>query len=105
MGSDRGKGFIEMQDWDAIVVGSGMGGMTAAAYLAGAGRRTLVLEQGDVLGGCTHVFRREGYEFEVGATRWRRQVWMPSSVGLLRTEFGPITRTGPRFVLVTHRRL
>ncbi|MFB7877881.1 phytoene desaturase family protein [Nocardia sp. NPDC056064] len=55
-----------MQDWDAIVVGSGMGGMTAAAYLAAGGRRTLVLEQGDVLGGCTHVFRRKGYEFEVG---------------------------------------
>lgn len=55
-----------MNDWDAIVVGSGMGGMTAAAYLAANGKRTLVLEQGDVLGGCTHVFRRNGYEFEVG---------------------------------------
>ncbi|MFE7720363.1 phytoene desaturase family protein [Nocardia rhizosphaerihabitans] len=55
-----------MQDWDAIVVGSGMGGMTAAAYLAADGRRTLVVEQGDVLGGCTHVFRRKGFEFEVG---------------------------------------
>ncbi|WP_410876955.1 phytoene desaturase family protein [Nocardia sp. A7] len=55
-----------MQDWDVIVVGSGMGGMTAAAYLAANGRRTLVLEQGDVLGGSTHVFRRKGYEFEVG---------------------------------------
>lgn len=55
-----------MHDWDVIVVGSGMGGMTAAAYLAASGRRTLVLEQGDVLGGCTHVFRRKGYEFEVG---------------------------------------
>ncbi|WP_149361055.1 phytoene desaturase family protein [Lolliginicoccus suaedae] len=53
-------------DWDAIVIGSGMGGMTAAAYLAANGKRTLVLEQGDVLGGCTHVFRRKGYEFEVG---------------------------------------
>ncbi|WP_280358915.1 phytoene desaturase family protein [Nocardia otitidiscaviarum] len=52
--------------WDAIVVGSGMGGMTAAAYLAANGRRTLVLEQGDVLGGSTHVFRRNGFEFEVG---------------------------------------
>ncbi|TCJ96703.1 phytoene desaturase family protein [Nocardia alba] len=55
-----------MQDWDVIVVGSGMGGMTAAAYLTANGRRTLVLEQGDVLGGSTHVFRRKGYEFEVG---------------------------------------
>ncbi|WP_067651437.1 phytoene desaturase family protein [Nocardia harenae] len=55
-----------MSDWDAIVIGSGMGGMTAAAYLAANGRRTVVLEQGEVLGGCTHVFRRRGYEFEVG---------------------------------------
>lgn len=52
--------------WDAVVVGSGMGGMTAAAYLAANGKRTLVLEQGDVLGGCTHVFRRKGFEFDVG---------------------------------------
>ncbi|MFF2555964.1 phytoene desaturase family protein [Nocardia sp. NPDC058058] len=49
-----------------VIDGSGMGGMTAAAYLAANGRRTLVLEQGDVLGGNTHVFRRKGYEFEVG---------------------------------------
>ena len=55
-----------MSDWDVIVIGSGMGGMTAAAYLAANGRRALVLEQGDVLGGCTHVFRRKGFEFEVG---------------------------------------
>ncbi len=52
--------------WDAIVVGSGMGGITAAAYLAANGRRTLVVEAGETIGGCTHVFRREGFEFEVG---------------------------------------
>lgn len=52
--------------WDAIVVGSGMGGLTAAAYLAANGKRTLVLEAGEVLGGCTHVFRRKQFEFEVG---------------------------------------
>ncbi|WP_159080633.1 phytoene desaturase family protein [Nocardia suismassiliense] len=53
--------------FDAIVVGAGIGGMTAAAYLAAAGRRTLVLEAYDVIGGCTHVFRRAGkWEFDVG---------------------------------------
>jgi len=52
--------------WDAVVVGSGMGGLTAAAYLAANGKRTLVLEAGEVLGGCTHVFRRKQFEFEVG---------------------------------------
>jgi phytoene dehydrogenase-like protein len=53
--------------YDAIVVGSGMGGLTTAAYLATNGLRTLVLEQYDVAGGCSHVFRRKKmWEFDVG---------------------------------------
>jgi all-trans-retinol 13,14-reductase len=57
-----------MSDWDAIVIGSGLGGLTCAAYLTAAGRRTLVLEQNQVAGGCSQVFRRKGnrYEFDVG---------------------------------------
>ena len=55
------------QKWDAIVIGAGLGGLTAAAYLTAAGRRTLLLEQYDVVGGCSHVFRRKRkWEFEVG---------------------------------------
>ena len=50
-----------------IVVGSGLGGLTAAAYLAANGKRTLVLEHHYVAGGNSHVFRRKRmFEFDVG---------------------------------------
>ena len=52
--------------WDAVVIGSGIGGMTAAAMLSKLGRRTLVLEQHYVPGGFTHTFRRKKYEWDVG---------------------------------------
>ena len=52
--------------WDAIVIGSGMGGLTAAAALARCGRRVLVLEQHSVAGGMTQTFERNGFEFATG---------------------------------------
>ncbi len=56
--------------WDAIVIGSGLGGLACAAYLCAAGRRTLVLEGHSVAGGNSQVFRRRvrdvEYEFDVG---------------------------------------
>lgn len=56
-----------MNDWDVTVIGAGLGGLTCAAYLAAAGRRVLVLEQHDIAGGNSHVFRRRGrFEFDVG---------------------------------------
>ena len=48
---------------DAIVIGSGIGGLTAAAALAKRGRRVLVLERHSQLGGMTQTFRRREYTF------------------------------------------
>ena len=45
---------LAAREWDAIVVGGGHNGLTAAAYLARAGRQVLVLERRERLGGaCT----------------------------------------------------
>ncbi len=53
--------------WDAIVVGSGIGGLAAAALLAKhAGKRVLVLERHYTAGGYTHSFRRPNYSWDVG---------------------------------------
>lgn len=51
---------------DAIVIGSGIGGLAAAVLLAKAGRRVLVLEQHGKLGGCCHTFSEKGFEFDAG---------------------------------------
>ncbi len=53
--------------YDAVVIGSGIGGLTSAALLARhAGKRVLVLERHYMPGGFTHVFRRRDYEWDVG---------------------------------------
>jgi len=52
--------------YDAIVIGSGIGGLTSARCLAAMGKKVLVLEQHYTAGGFTHAYSREGYEWDVG---------------------------------------
>lgn len=52
-----------------IVVGAGIGGLTAAALLAHRGYSVLVLDQAIVPGGCASTFKRRGFTFDVGATQ------------------------------------
>lgn len=56
-----------VDQWDAIVIGSGIGGLSVAATLSKlAAKRVLVLERHYTAGGFTHTFRRPGYEWDVG---------------------------------------
>lgn len=53
-------------DYDAILIGSGIGSLVTAAALAKKGKRCLVLERHYAPGGYTHTFRRRNYEWDVG---------------------------------------
>jgi all-trans-retinol 13,14-reductase len=53
-------------EFDAIVIGSGMGGMTTAAALSRLDYKVLLLEQAQTIGGLTHAFSRNGFSWDVG---------------------------------------
>jgi carotene isomerase len=55
-----------MQDADVIVIGSGIGGLTAAALLARYGRTVIVCESHSIAGGAAHSFSRQGFHFDSG---------------------------------------
>jgi len=55
-------------EWDAIVIGSGIGGLVTATQLAAKGAQVLVLERYLIPGGSAGYFERQGYRFDVGAS-------------------------------------
>lgn len=52
--------------YDAVIIGSGIGGLTTAALLSDLGWKVCVLEQHYTAGGYTHSYDRNGYEWDVG---------------------------------------
>ena len=54
------------ENLDAIIIGSGLGGLTTGAIMSLAGRRVLVLEQHDQAGGCCHTWGEGGWQWDVG---------------------------------------
>lgn len=59
----------QLESGCVVVIGAGIGGLTAAALLARRGYRVRVLDQAIVPGGCASTFRRRGFTFDVGATQ------------------------------------
>ncbi|MBD2043292.1 carotenoid isomerase [Microcoleus sp. FACHB-672] len=59
---------LQASVFDAIVIGSGIGGLVTATQLAAKGAKVLVLESYLIPGGSAGYFEREGYRFDVGAS-------------------------------------
>ena len=54
------------QTYDALIVGAGAAGLTAAAYCAKSGLSTLVLERAAKVGGLVGSFPHKGFTFDAG---------------------------------------
>ncbi|MDR1611155.1 MAG: FAD-dependent oxidoreductase [Planctomycetota bacterium] len=102
------KSIHEAADsYDAVVIGGGLGGMTAAKRLADAGRSVLLVEGCPMLGGYAACFRRKGHIFDValhafpyGMRKTFRKYWSQDLANRVR----PLPRIrydNPQFTLET----
>lgn len=53
-------------NYDVIIIGAGLGGLTAGAKLARNGKKVLLIEQYNIPGGCATTFKRKDFTVEVG---------------------------------------
>ena len=68
-----------LEVYDTIFIGSGMGSLATAAILAKEGKKVLILEKHYTAGGFTHIFKRKGFEWDVGI-HYVGEVQRPKSI-------------------------
>ncbi|MFC6084480.1 phytoene desaturase family protein [Sphaerisporangium aureirubrum] len=97
---DRRADIAPRSTYDAIIVGGGHNGLVAAAYLARAGLRPLVLESRAVTGGAATTETPWGPEFKVTALSYVMSLMPPTIVnGLRLPEHGyRVVPMGPDFM-------
>ncbi len=69
---------------DTIVIGSGFAGLAAACYLAKEGKKVLVLEKNESVGGRASFFQAKGFSFDMGPSWY----WMPDVFENFFSDFG-----------------
>ncbi|RJR16622.1 MAG: NAD(P)/FAD-dependent oxidoreductase [Nitrospiraceae bacterium] len=57
---------LKKDEYDVIIIGAGIGGLTCGCYLAKSGMKVLILEQHHKPGGYCTSFRRNGFTFDAG---------------------------------------
>jgi len=57
-----------MNDYDAVIIGAGLGGLSTGALLAKNGFKTLICENTSWVGGCCSSYEQDGYRFDIGAS-------------------------------------
>ncbi len=94
-------------DYDVVVVGSGLGGLTAANRLASFGHRVLIAEQHSVIGGLAAYFWRKGHIFDVslhgfpyGMVKTCRKYWTQEIADAI-VQLERIVFDNPQFQLET----
>ena len=68
--------------YDCVIIGAGVGGLTAGAYLSRAGRKTILFEKNDIIGGMATTFSFNGYTFDAGGTPQQDQLEMLTELGV-----------------------
>lgn len=97
-----GGSVSETREYDVIIVGSGIGGLTAGALLAREGFRIAIFEQHSLPGGYCSSFRRKGFTFNTGVEAvsglWENGPvrYLLEDLGLKQTDL--FTRNTSRYV-------
>ena len=88
------------QDWDVIVIGAGIGGLTAAALLSKSGLSVCVVEKEPHVGGYLAGFRRKDFLFDT-AIHWLNQY---KYRGIVTRLFDMLGSDHPRAISLKHTR-